>query len=115
VVLFKGGGSPAFLKHQRHCGRFGTSDYDRLSVRCFLAAWYQEASIVTLIAGLWTYRLCSILPVFVRKDNSSPPGDLLMMQACVFCICSVLFIVVSLLTPPPLQKKLKALLGNLSP
>lgn len=73
----------------------------------------KEASIVTLITGFLIGALSFVLdlPVFgTEKIITHRLGISFMMQAWwVFCICSVLFVVVSLLTPPPPPEKIEGL------
>lgn len=73
----------------------------------------KEASIVTLITGFLIGALSFVLdlPVFgTGKIITHRLGISFMMQAWwVFCICSVLFVVVSLLTPPPPPEKIEGL------
>jgi solute:Na+ symporter, SSS family len=73
----------------------------------------KEASIVTLIFGFTVGALSFVLdlPVFgSEKLISHGLGISFMMQAWwVFCICGVLFIIVSLLTPAPLPEQVDGL------
>ncbi len=73
----------------------------------------KEASIVTLITGFLIGAASFVLdlPVFgTEKLISHGLGISFMMQAWwVFCICSVLFILVSLATPPPAAEKVDGL------
>ena len=73
----------------------------------------KEASIVTLIFGFLVGALSFVLdlPVFgTEKLISHGLGISFMMQAWwVFCICSVLFVIVSLLTPAPLPEQVDGL------
>ncbi|HSS98050.1 MAG TPA: sodium/solute symporter [Terriglobales bacterium] len=73
----------------------------------------KEASIVTLIVGFLIGAVSFVLdlPVFgTEKLITHGLGISFMMQAWwVFCICSVLFIVVSLLTPAPAPEKIEGL------
>ncbi|MBS1851497.1 MAG: sodium/solute symporter [Acidobacteria bacterium] len=73
----------------------------------------KEASIVTLIAGFLIGAVSFVLdlPVFGNeKLITHGLGISFMMQAWwVFCICSILFIVVSLLTPAPAPEKIEGL------
>jgi len=73
----------------------------------------KQASIVTLIFGFLIGALSFVLdlPVFgTEKLISHGLGIPFMMQAWwVFCICSVLFIIVSLMTPAPLPEQVDGL------
>jgi SSS family solute:Na+ symporter len=73
----------------------------------------KEASISTLTFGFLLGALCFVLdlPVFGReKIISHTLGIPFLMQAWwVFCLCSVLFIVVSLLTPAPSDEQVDGL------
>jgi SSS family solute:Na+ symporter len=73
----------------------------------------KEASIVTLIVGFLIGAASFILdlPVFgTEKVITHGLGISFMMQAWwVFCICSVLFVIVSLLTPAPAPEKIEGL------
>jgi SSS family solute:Na+ symporter len=73
----------------------------------------KEASISTLTFGFLLGALCFVLdlPVFGReKIISHTVGIPFLMQAWwVFCLCSVLFIVVSLLTPAPSDEQVDGL------
>lgn len=73
----------------------------------------KEASIVTLIVGFLIGAASFVLdlPVFgSEKLITHGLGISFMMQAWwVFCICSVLFVVVSLLTPAPAPEKIEGL------
>jgi SSS family solute:Na+ symporter len=73
----------------------------------------KEASVVTLITGFLIGAASFVLelPVFgSEKIVTHRWGISFMMQAWwVFCICSVIFILVSLLTPPPPAEKLEGL------
>ncbi len=73
----------------------------------------KEASIVTLITGFLIGALSFVLdlPVFgTEKVITHGLGISFMMQAWwVFCICSVIFVVVSLLTPAPPPEQIEGL------
>src|SRR5882724_5132358 len=73
----------------------------------------KEASIVTLITGFLIGAASFVLdlPVFgTEKIVTHRWGISFMMQAWwVFCICSAIFILVSLLTPPPPADKIDGL------
>jgi SSS family solute:Na+ symporter len=73
----------------------------------------KEASVVTLITGFLIGAASFVLelPVFgTEKIVTHRWGISFMMQAWwVFCICSAIFILVSLLTPPPPADKLDGL------
>jgi SSS family solute:Na+ symporter len=73
----------------------------------------KEASIVTLIFGFLVGALSFVLdlPVFgTEKLISHGLGISFMMQAWwVFCICSVIFVIVSLFTPAPLPEQVDGL------
>ena len=73
----------------------------------------KEASIITLTAGFLLGAASFILdlPVFgSEKLITHGLGISFMMQAWwVFCVCSVLFVIVSLLTPPPAPEKIEGL------
>ena len=73
----------------------------------------QEASIVTLIIGFLIGAASFVLdlPVFgTRKLITQGLGISFMMQAWwVFCICSIVFVIVSLLTPRPSADKVEGL------
>lgn len=73
----------------------------------------KEASVVTLITGFLIGAASFVLelPVFgTEKIVTHRWGISFMMQAWwVFCICSAIFILVSLLTPPPPAEKLEGL------
>jgi SSS family solute:Na+ symporter len=73
----------------------------------------KEASIVTLIFGFLVGALSFVLdlPVFgTEKLISQGLGISFMMQAWwVFCICSVIFVIVSLFTPAPLPEQVDGL------
>jgi SSS family solute:Na+ symporter len=73
----------------------------------------KQASIVTLIFGFLVGALSFVLdlPVFgSEKLISHGLGISFMMQAWwVFCLCSVLFVIVSLLTPAPLPEQVDGL------
>ena len=76
----------------------------------------KEASIVTLITGFLIGAASFVLdlPVFgTEKIVTHRWGISFMMQAWwVFCICSAIFVVISLLTPPPAADKLEGLTWN---
>src|SRR5713226_7693090 len=76
----------------------------------------KEASIVTLITGFLIGAASFVLdlPVFgTEKVVTHRWGISFMMQAWwVFCICSAIFVVISLLTPPPPAEKLEGLTWN---
>ncbi len=73
----------------------------------------KQASMITLAAGflLGVVSFILDLPAFgSEKLITHGLGISFMMQAWwVFCICSVLFVVVSLLTPPPAPEKIDGL------
>lgn len=73
----------------------------------------KEASIITMITGFLIGAVSFVLdlPVFgTEKLITNGLGISFMMQAWwVFCICSLLFVVVSLLTPPPEPAKIDGL------
>ena len=73
----------------------------------------KEASIITLITGFLIGALSFVLdlPVFgTEKLITHGLGISFMMQAWwVFCICSVIFVVVSLLTPAPPPEQIEGL------
>jgi SSS family solute:Na+ symporter len=73
----------------------------------------KEASIVTLVTGFLIGAASFVLelPVFgTEKIVTHRWGISFMMQAWwVFCICSAIFVVVSLLTPPPPAEKIEGL------
>jgi SSS family solute:Na+ symporter len=73
----------------------------------------KEASIITLAAGFLLGAVSFILDLPVvgsEKLITQGLGISFMMQAWwVFCICSVLFVIVSLLTPPPAPEKIDGL------
>jgi SSS family solute:Na+ symporter len=73
----------------------------------------QQASVVTLVGGILMGAAAFILdlPVFGRtKLITDGVGISFMMQAWwMFCICSVIFVVVSLLTPPPNPQQIEGL------
>jgi SSS family solute:Na+ symporter len=73
----------------------------------------KEASIVTLISGflMGTVSFVLDLPVFgTEKIITRGLGISFMMQAWwMFCICSVLFVIVSLFTPAPPPEKIDGL------
>ncbi len=73
----------------------------------------KEASIITLAAGFLLGAVSFILDLPVvgsEKLITHGLGISFMMQAWwVFCICSVLFVIVSLLTPPPAPEKIDGL------
>ncbi len=73
----------------------------------------KEASIITLAAGFLLGAASFILDLPVigsEKLITHGLGISFMMQAWwVFCICSVLFVIVSLLTPPPAPEKIEGL------
>jgi len=73
----------------------------------------REASIITLAAGFLLGAVSFILDLPVvgsEKLITHGLGISFMMQAWwVFCICSVLFVIVSLLTPPPAPEKIDGL------
>jgi SSS family solute:Na+ symporter len=73
----------------------------------------KEASIVTLITGFLIGAASFVLdlPVFgTEKVVTHRWGISFMMQAWwVFCICSAIFVLISLLTPPPAADKLEGL------
>jgi SSS family solute:Na+ symporter len=76
----------------------------------------KEASIVTLITGFLIGAASFVLdlPVFgTEKVVTHRWGISFMMQAWwVFCICSAIFVLISLLTPPPAADKLESLTWN---
>src|SRR6266446_4002633 len=76
----------------------------------------REASIVTLITGFLIGAASFVLdlPVFgTEKIVTHRWGISFMMQAWwVFCICSAIFVLISLLTPPPAADKLEGLTWN---
>lgn len=73
----------------------------------------EQASVVTLVGGILMGAAAFILdlPVFGRtKLITDGVGISFMMQAWwMFCICSVIFVVVSLLTPPPNPQQIEGL------
>ncbi|MGA7765713.1 MAG: hypothetical protein ABR881_31855 [Candidatus Sulfotelmatobacter sp.] len=73
----------------------------------------KEASIVTLISGFLMGAACFALdlPVFgSEKIITHRLGVSFMMQAWwMFCICSVLFVTVSMFTPAPLPDEIEGL------
>jgi SSS family solute:Na+ symporter len=73
----------------------------------------KEASIITLTTGFLLGAASFILDLPVvgsEKLITHGLGISFMMQAWwVFCICSVLFVIVSLLTPPPAPEKINGL------
>jgi SSS family solute:Na+ symporter len=73
----------------------------------------KEASIVTLISGFLMGAVSFVLdlPVFgSEKIITHGLGISFMMQAWwMFCICSVLFVIVSLFTPAPPPDKIEGL------
>jgi SSS family solute:Na+ symporter len=73
----------------------------------------KEASIVTLISGFLMGAVSFVLdlPVFgTEKIITQRLGISFMMQAWwMFCICSILFVVVSLLTPQPVPETIEGL------
>jgi SSS family solute:Na+ symporter len=73
----------------------------------------KQASVVTLIVGFLIGATSFILdlPVFgTEKLITQGLGISFMMQAWwMFCICSVLFVIVSLLTPPPAPESIEGL------
>jgi len=73
----------------------------------------KEASIITMITGFTIGAISFVLdlPVFgTEKLITDGLGISFMMQAWwVFCICSVLFVVVSLLTPAPAAEQIELL------
>ena len=73
----------------------------------------KQASVVTLIAGFLMGAASFVLdlPVFgTEKIITQGLGISFMMQAWwMFCICSVLFVIISLLTPPPAAENIEGL------
>jgi len=73
----------------------------------------QQASVVTLVGGILMGAAAFVLdlPVFgTTKLITDGLGIGFMMQAWwMFCICSVVFVIVSLLTPPPTPKQIDGL------
>jgi len=73
----------------------------------------KEASIATLISGFLMGAVSFVLdlPVFgTEKIITHGLGISFMMQAWwMFCICSILFVSVSLITPPPPPEKIEGL------
>jgi solute:Na+ symporter, SSS family len=73
----------------------------------------KQASVVTLIVGFLIGATSFVLdlPVFgTEKLITQGLGISFMMQAWwMFCICSVLFVIVSLLTPPPAPESIEGL------
>jgi solute:Na+ symporter, SSS family len=73
----------------------------------------KEASIATLISGFLMGAVSFVLdlPVFgTEKIITHGLGISFMMQAWwMFCICSILFVTVSLITPPPPPEKIEGL------
>jgi SSS family solute:Na+ symporter len=73
----------------------------------------KEASIVTLISGFLMGAVSFVLdlPVFgTEKIITQGLGISFMMQAWwMFCICSGIFVIVSLLTPPPSAQQIEGL------
>ena len=73
----------------------------------------QQASVVTLVGGILMGAAAFVLdlPVFgTTKLITDGLGIGFMMQAWwMFCICSVVFVVVSLLTPPPKPEQINGL------
>jgi solute:Na+ symporter, SSS family len=73
----------------------------------------QEASVVTMVGGILMGAAAFILdlPVFgTTKLITDGLGISFMMQAWwMFCICSGIFIIVSLLTPPPSAQQIEGL------
>src|SRR6202167_1588266 len=73
----------------------------------------QQASVVTLVGGILMGAAAFVLdlPVFgTAKLITDGLGIGFMMQAWwMFCICSVVFVIVSLLTPPPTPKQIDGL------
>jgi len=73
----------------------------------------KEASLITMITGFVIGAISFVLdlPVFgTEKLITQGLGISFMMQAWwVFCLCSVLFVVVSLLTPPPAAEQIEGL------
>jgi solute:Na+ symporter, SSS family len=73
----------------------------------------KEASIITLVTGFLLGAASFILDLPVvgsEKLITRGLGISFMMQAWwVFCICSVLFVSISLLTPPPAPEKIEGL------
>ncbi len=73
----------------------------------------KEASVVTLLAGflMGVTSFVLDLPVFgSSKLITDGLGISFMMQAWwMFCICSLIFVIVSLFTPPPAEENLKGL------
>jgi SSS family solute:Na+ symporter len=73
----------------------------------------KEASVVTLLAGflMGVTSFVLDLPVFgSTKLITDGLGISFMMQAWwMFCVCSLIFVVVSLLTPAPTEENLKGL------
>lgn len=73
----------------------------------------QQASVVTLVGGILMGAAAFVLdlPVFgTTKLITDGLGIGFMMQAWwMFCICSVIFVIVSLLTPPPKPEQINGL------
>lgn len=73
----------------------------------------KEASIITMITGFIIGAISFVLdlPVFgSEKLITQGLGISFMMQAWwVFCLCTLLFVVVSLLTPPPAPEQIEGL------
>ena len=73
----------------------------------------QQASVVTLVGGIVMGAAAFVLdlPVFgTTKLITDGLGIGFMMQAWwMFCICSVVFVIVSLLTPPPKPEQINGL------
>ncbi len=73
----------------------------------------QQASVVTMVGGILMGAAAFILdlPVFgTTKLITDGWGISFMMQAWwMFCICSVIFVIVSLLTPPPSAQQIEGL------
>jgi solute:Na+ symporter, SSS family len=73
----------------------------------------KEASIITMITGFIIGAISFVLdlPVFgTEKLITQGLGISFMMQAWwVFCLCTLLFVVVSLLTPPPAPEQIEGL------
>jgi solute:Na+ symporter, SSS family len=73
----------------------------------------QQASVVTMVGGILMGAAAFILdlPVFgTTKLITDGLGISFMMQAWwMFCICSIIFVIVSLLTPPPSAQQIAGL------